>query len=302
MNQNTMIPELSICILTYNREKHLKNILSFARNEYNNLRDKLKVEIIISDNCSTDGSKEIIEEFINKNELFEWRYNRNRKNLGLIGNLLKGEELATGKYLWWWGDDDRYKPGIISAVLDHIESNPDYILLNHSASREPWDCHYFPSGLDLIKKLDLSIVDIIKYSPGCIMFISASIYRIEKLKKIHDIKYKINLALPLLYGIYCANANNNVIDKRVWIDDNYKDISWGSEASRLLYYDMPYYISMMPKLGYDKHESRSIYKCLYKGLRKKRLRYNLLTNLKIILEKINCLGLAKKAKSLIIKK
>lgn len=298
----TTSPELSICILTYNRKNHLKRILNFAKNEYLNLTDKSKVEIIISDNCSSDGTKEIIDDFLKKEGLSDWKYNRNNENIGLIGNLLKAEELAAGKYLWWWGDDDRYKPGIMQAVLEHIESNPDYILLNHSASREPWDCHHFSSGLDLIKKQNLSILDIIRYSPGCIMFISSSIYKIEKLKKIHDIKYKVNLALPLLYGIYCANGNNNIIDRRVWIDDNYKDISWGSESFNLFNYHMPYYISMMPKLGYDKNESRDIYKSLYKGLWKRQLKYKLVTNAKKILETFNCLGLAKKVKSLIIKK
>lgn len=50
---NTTSPELSICILTYNRKNHLKRILNFAKNEYLNLTDKSKVEIIISDNCSS---------------------------------------------------------------------------------------------------------------------------------------------------------------------------------------------------------------------------------------------------------
>ena len=165
-NIKAKIPELSICILTYNRENYLKNLLDFVKNEYLKLPDKSNVEIIITDNCSTDDSKKNIENFIKSNNLIEWKYNRNETNLGSLGNLLKAEELSTGKYLWWWGDDDRYKPGIMSAVLKHTESNPDYILLNHSASREPWDCQYFKSALDNSKELNLSILDIIKNSPG----------------------------------------------------------------------------------------------------------------------------------------
>lgn len=293
---------LTICLLTYNRENHLRNVLEFLKEEYNSLENKSSVEIIISDNHSTDGTESFIKNFIKDNQLGDWLYNRNTENIGSIRNLLKGESLASGKYFWWWGDDDRYKPGILSTVLKHIASNPDYILLNHSASKEPWDCRYFSSAFDNIKKTNLRILDIIKSSPGCIMFISSSIYRMEKLKNLHKINYKINMALPLLYGIYCANSNNYILDWRVWVDDNYKDVSWGNEAFKVFNYYMPYYISMMPDLGYDKLESSIIYKHLYKGLRKKRIKYKLVTNIKKILEQLNCLDFAKKAKTVIIKK
>ena len=262
-----MQPKLSICILTYNRKEKLQNTLSILKEEYSKLQNKEDIEILISDNHSTDGTKECIEKFILENNLKEWRFNRNNENIGLIGNLLKTEKLSTGKYLWWWGDDDYYLPGILSTVLNHISKCPDYILLNHSAfGAVPGVNLGFESALGPCTESPLKIEKVLGTNYGAIMFISSSIYNKERLTKLHFKDYKINLALPLLYGLFCAASGNYIIDKRIWIDDNYRAISWEKDSDKVFYNYVPYYISLMPEFGYDEEVSRKIYAELFSDL------------------------------------
>lgn len=285
--------KLSICLLTYNREKHLNRILNFLKDEYKSLEFKESVEIIISDNHSTDNTESIIRKFLDLNKLNYWIYKRNTENIGLLGNLLNGEKLANGEYLWWMGDDDYYKPGIINSILKHIKQDPDYIFLNYSYSKyKPWDGEIVKSVVDLVDSKNFKIEYLIKKHPGYIMFISSSIYKMELLKQLKNKKYKQNLALPLLYSLYCASKGNYIVDNKVWVDDNIKEISWSNKASQVFYFDVPYYISLMPQLGYNSKESKEIYDYLYKGIWKSRLKYQIIK----ILKKIYLLDVVRRIK------
>ncbi len=130
------------------------------------------------------------------------------------------------------------------------------------------------------------------------MYIGANIYKKELLKAILDSKIKINLAFPLYCGLYCAANGNYIFHPHVWISCKWGDSSWIDKANIVYLFDMPYYISLMPELGYDRQKSKELYKYLYKDLGKKRLKYNIVCFLK----KVNCFNLALRFKSLLIKK
>ena len=58
---------------------------------------KLEKEIIIIDNNSTDGSKEIIKKFENKKNIIIYEKN---KNLGFGHSIQKGFEISSGEYIF----------------------------------------------------------------------------------------------------------------------------------------------------------------------------------------------------------
>ncbi|MBR7037253.1 glycosyltransferase [bacterium] len=64
MNKNKQ-PILSICIPTYNREVYLKRLVDsiISQKEFVDTDD---IEIVISDNASTDSTKDMINKYINK--------------------------------------------------------------------------------------------------------------------------------------------------------------------------------------------------------------------------------------------
>ena len=121
-------PILSICIPTYDRA----NLLKMAIGElipqiikFNN-----SVELIISDNCSIDGTNKVVE---NARRYCPIRYYKNNKNEGMARNIKKLCNIyATGEFGWIIGDDDLININGVEKVLYVIEKyrNVDYIFVN----------------------------------------------------------------------------------------------------------------------------------------------------------------------------
>jgi len=120
-----MSPVLSITIPTYNRVNYLKVMLNSVISEIE--RDNLssKVEIIVSDNCSDDGTKEYMLSMLDKPYI---SYSRNEKNIGAIKNIIKLATLVKGKYWMFYGDDDSIYEGSLIKILSAFEENPDIAL------------------------------------------------------------------------------------------------------------------------------------------------------------------------------
>lgn len=95
-------PILSLCFPTYNRcvflGKQLERLFSISSLLLE------KVEIIVSDNCSTDDTESIVRDYIERG--FSIKYYKNSHNLGMDGNFVSCFKKATGKYVWLLGDDD----------------------------------------------------------------------------------------------------------------------------------------------------------------------------------------------------
>ena len=87
-----------------------------------------KIEILISDNCSTDDTQQIVEEAIQGG--FSCTYIRNEINLGMDGNFVSCFRKASGKYVWLLGDDDIIIPNALRKIVDFLEVNNDLGLVH----------------------------------------------------------------------------------------------------------------------------------------------------------------------------
>ena len=108
-------PLLSICIPTYNRAEYLEGAIN------NIVSDDAfcdKVEIVISDNASTDNTKQVGEKFANKYS--NVHYYRNIENIK-DQNFILALQRAKGKYVRLFNDTLRLKNGILGQFL-HIIS------------------------------------------------------------------------------------------------------------------------------------------------------------------------------------
>ncbi len=118
---------ISICIPTYNRAEHLEENLATIFPQLGP-----DIELVVSDNCSTDGTKEMIERY---QQIYPTiRYFRNDCNLGFDRNLLRCLELASGAYVWFLGSDDLLREGAVEAVRERIlrgRARPTLVYLNH---------------------------------------------------------------------------------------------------------------------------------------------------------------------------
>ena len=126
-------PLLSICISTYNRAAwlglNLKNICHLIPPGLND------VEIIVCDNASTDNTPEVVKPYMGRSD---FRYCRNLRNVGMLGNLRVTAHHARGRYVWIIGDDDLIKPGSIERVLKVLREHSELALiyLNYAHTRE----------------------------------------------------------------------------------------------------------------------------------------------------------------------
>lgn len=111
---------ISICIPQYNRiDFMLKNLEHIAQQTYED------IEIVISDDCSTDSTVEKINELISSNK---YRYpiilHTNENNTGYDKNLRKSLELGTGEYLFILGNDDTLNDkDCIKRLVEFLTSN-----------------------------------------------------------------------------------------------------------------------------------------------------------------------------------
>jgi abequosyltransferase len=113
-------PLLTIAVPTFNRESCLRELLGIL---FDQLVSEPRVELIVSDNASPDETPLVIQEFQQRG--LRIRYIRNETNIGADRNLLQCYELAQGKYVWVFGDDDVILPGGVAVVLSYVESK-DY--------------------------------------------------------------------------------------------------------------------------------------------------------------------------------
>ena len=95
--------KVSVIVLTYNQEKFIeKNLQGIFAQKVN-----FPVELIISDDCSTDQTVTVINEFIkNKPSHIEIKLIAHKKNLGSTPNFFNALQKSTGKFLAFCEGDD----------------------------------------------------------------------------------------------------------------------------------------------------------------------------------------------------
>lgn len=107
--------KLSIIIPNYNKDKYLDTLLSHLKEQITN-----EVEVIVIDDASTDGSKDIIKKYEDVFKVYyneENKYNSYTRNVGLLH--------SKGKYVTFIDSDDDIVPDFVSAILDNIKSKHD---------------------------------------------------------------------------------------------------------------------------------------------------------------------------------
>uniref|UniRef100_UPI0040489DE1 glycosyltransferase family 2 protein n=1 Tax=Algoriphagus sp. TaxID=1872435 RepID=UPI0040489DE1 len=160
---------LSIVIPTFNRDSILNETLNSLLIQFKNI-DVNEFELVISDNCSTDNTNDVVFRFCYENPNLNVKYNRNNENLGFDNNCIIGASLSKGKFIWFMSDDDELKENAIVTLIDKLNKNKDvvFVFLNYTLVTPGW-----PEGQPLYLLKD-QIVDcndlmkITKYHFSCI--------------------------------------------------------------------------------------------------------------------------------------
>lgn len=114
---NTNKPLVSIVFTSYNHKEYLKQALeSLVNQTYPNL------EIIIIDDCSTDGSQEILKEYAHYPNIILKLQTQNSGSYVKASNF--GASLAKGAYILFAQCDDFAEADQIEVLLGAFERNP----------------------------------------------------------------------------------------------------------------------------------------------------------------------------------
>ena len=109
-------PLVSVVLPVYNGAEHVqKAIDSVLAQTYANF------ELIAVDDCSTDNTLEILKANAQRDSRI--KVLSNETNLKLPRTLNVGFDAASGKYLTWTSDDNKYKPNALEAMVGALEAD-----------------------------------------------------------------------------------------------------------------------------------------------------------------------------------
>lgn len=113
--------KVSVCMITYNHQEYILKALSSILNQ----ECDFLFEIIISNDCSTDSTNDLITNFINENNLSKKiKYFDQKKNLGITPNFIFALNEGKGKYIAICeGDDYWIDPLKLQKQVDFLDNN-----------------------------------------------------------------------------------------------------------------------------------------------------------------------------------
>lgn len=123
-----MKPKLSVCMVTYNHEKYIKQAIESVLMQ----KTDFDYEVVIGEDCSTDNTRKILSQY-------QMRYSNrikvinNNKNAGPAKNFIRTINSCKGKYIAYLeGDDYWTDPYKLQKQVDLLDSNPAYSMCFHT--------------------------------------------------------------------------------------------------------------------------------------------------------------------------
>lgn len=150
MNAFIKYPKVSVCVITYNQEKYIRQCLQSIVDQVTNF----EFEVIVGDDCSIDDTRSIIKEFQTKYpEIVKPIFQEKNIDSGNY-NYLTVHRAARGQYVAHIDGDDYALPGKLQKQADLLDSDNDITAVWHRVDYFD-DLNNFSSG----NTSDLSILD-----------------------------------------------------------------------------------------------------------------------------------------------
>jgi hypothetical protein len=117
------MPKVSVIVPNYNHARYLpQRIESVLRQTYQDF------ELILLDDCSTDGSRSILSQYASDPRV---RIEFNEANSGsTFRQWNKGVRLARGEYVWIAESDDYADERLLETLVSRLEAEPTAVLVN----------------------------------------------------------------------------------------------------------------------------------------------------------------------------
>ncbi len=110
-------PLLSIGLAVFNGAEHLRESIDSLL-----AQDVGDLELVISDNASTDETPAICAEYASRDPRVA--YTRNSQNIGAAANFNRVFALSSGRYFMWGSDDDIWEPSFARKCIGQLDVAP----------------------------------------------------------------------------------------------------------------------------------------------------------------------------------
>jgi glycosyltransferase involved in cell wall biosynthesis len=139
--EKIMSKRLSVIIPTYNEHETIISVLQ----KVTGLEiPGIEVEIIVVNDCSTDGTKALVEDFISGHSKKDIKLYNHEKNLGKGASIHRGIGLSSGDYLIIQDADLEYDPGEYRDMLKPVlTGNADVVYGSRFVGSNPHRILFF---------------------------------------------------------------------------------------------------------------------------------------------------------------
>ena len=205
---------ISVVMATYNSMKYIKEQLESIR------RQTIKVdEVIIVDDCSTDGTVSFLETYISENNLSGWLVYKHKTNLGYIHSFTDALKYCNGDVIILCDHDDIWFENKVEVIISLFNNNANmqslntgFIQIDSEGKEISVKLKHNHANNNLIRrnvsshalnKMSYQDVAVYNISPGCTCAISKclkDLFLIEEHKIPHD--WKLNILAACFDGLY----------------------------------------------------------------------------------------------------
>jgi glycosyltransferase involved in cell wall biosynthesis len=201
---------VSIIIPVYNREEIISETLDCAINQtYKN------IEIIVSDNCSTDNTWSVLEEYAKKDDRI--KIFRNEVNVGPVLNWKKGIDKLQGEYTKIVWSDDLISLDFVEKAIEMFDADTSFVMSgvrtfnsedNATISETKFQNKRVYTREEYLKDVLLFNIKDFPISPGCALFRTKDIKSsyIEQIHNNENLDFKkYGAGNDLLFFLITAN-------------------------------------------------------------------------------------------------
>jgi len=276
---------LTIAIPTFNRAELLDKQLAWLAQAIKGF--EADCEILVSDNCSTDNTLDVVKKWQSNLSNITFNYNRNNENIGVLKNVAYCLSAATTKYVWTIGDDDPIQERAVTYVVTKLKEHQDLSLLflNFSGRNKITGEPVHPPTIVGNRWFDADSEDgcgdgkaifahCYEKSVGAVIFLTATVYRTDLVKRGLQIwKDAANNWIFLAYlAGYCAANGSIIVTKDLYMECVVGVSYWQKDQKSALlmqYKHIPEVLVKLEENGYPKQFCRQM---IVKNLRDVNLR------------------------------
>lgn len=117
------MPAISVCLPVYNGEKFIAQALESIQ-----AQTWPDFELLVVDNASSDGTRALVERYAASDSRI--RYQRNSRNVGLVGNLNRCLALARGEWIKFMFHDDLMRPDCLEKFMAAAKDGDQIVCCN----------------------------------------------------------------------------------------------------------------------------------------------------------------------------